>query len=127
VEYRVGLDQQKHEHLIHEDAVVFMVRSSSDTLELEDGTDNAARASGPVSGIASQKALLGMLRSLRDKQRIGLVRYTKPNVTDQKLHALCVPPSTHAFEKLGVPWRFRDMAGHDTMLVVVGPAKPPKP
>jgi hypothetical protein len=130
IEYRFAWDQQRHDHLLQENSVVLMVRSSADTLEEE------ARGAGDVghgsiadqhtaslSGIASQKALLGILRSLRDKQRIGLVRYTKPSVTSQRLIALCIPPSAHAFEKLGVPWRFRDMAGHDTLLVVAGYAK----
>jgi hypothetical protein len=159
---RIPWGDPKHMHLIHEDAVVLMVRSARD-VDDDDGRDAASKISSEatakrepgsgqhehrgkpenakhedtkqeyraspcddrdtVSALDSQKHMLGMLKNLRDKQRIGLVRYHHPSAPDIKLAALCIPPSPHAYEQLGVPWRFRDMAGHDTVLVVVGEPK----
>lgn len=123
IEFRIGWDNQKHMELLNEDAVVFMVRSSR---EVDDENtpsttdkDGAGDLAESISAIDSQKALLGMLQNLRDKQRIGVCRYTAPG-SGEKCVALCVPPSANAFARLGVPWRFRDMTGHDTILVVVG-------
>lgn len=126
IEFRIGWDNtsNKHMELLNEDAVVFMVRSSCD---VDDEGAATRRITGKdssgepfsISPIDSQKALLGMLQNLRDKQRIGVCRYTKRDTGD-KCVALCVPPSANAFARLGVPWRFRDMTGHDTILVVVG-------
>jgi hypothetical protein len=125
IEFRVGWDSQKHIELLHEDAVVFMVRSSrevegdSDVDRTPSVVDDGAVVPLELSPIESQQALLGMLRNLQNKQRIGVCRYTYRE-TREKMVALCIPPSAHAFERLGVPWRFRDMVGHDTVLVVAG-------
>lgn len=124
IEFRIGWDNPKHMEMLEDDAVVFMVRSSREVegdesdatpTVVEDGTGSPLS----ISPIDSQKALLGMLQNLRDKQRIGVCRYHN-GVSREKCVALCIPPGAHAFKKLGVPWRFRDMAGHDTILVVVG-------
>jgi hypothetical protein len=146
VKRRLPWGDPKHMHLIHANAVVFMVRSAREVDEDADGVGGsdgnklevsaikresvtqvevASRAEGRevVSALDSQKNLLGMLKNLRDKQRIGLVRYQLPSAPERKLVALCIPPNPHAYEQLGVPWRCRDMAGHDTILVVVGEAK----
>lgn len=120
VEYRTPWDDDKFAHLIREDAVVLMVRSAGDEPPPEGAERDRAVRRPALSALDSHRALLGILRNLRDKQRIGVVRYSKPDVSDRKLAALCIPPSANAFEKLGVPWRFRDMAGHDTLLVVAG-------
>jgi hypothetical protein len=126
VQLRVGWDSQKHLHLLNRDAVVFMVRSSREVegdeanvkpLRVMDGQGRTHA----ITPINSQKNLLGMLENLRNKQRIGVCRYTQREPKEKRV-ALCIPPSAHAFEKLGVPWRFRDMAGHDTVLLVVGKA-----
>lgn len=128
--YRIGWDSMKHMHVIGNGSVVFMIRSS---LDVQDGSvdqkplvlspEESGRGRLVISAVNSQKSVLGILRNLRNKQRIGVCRYSRGST---KLVALCVPPSAHAFEKLAVPWRFQDMAGHDTMLLVVGPADAPE-
>lgn len=135
LEYRIGWEETRFVHLLHSKAVVLMIRSSGEIEDELSAVKDASRrtknegdlrnrSNSAIAAIASQKNFLGMLRNLRDKQRIGLARYSKRKYP--KLVALCVPPSAHAFEKLSIPWRFRDMAGHDTMLLVVGIPKPSK-
>lgn len=128
ITYRIGWDSTKHMHVIGKDSVVFMIRSSLDVQDpgvrvdpLVVDSSESGRSRLVLSAVNSQKAVLGILRNLRDKQRIGVCRYSRGSM---KLVALCIPPSAYAFEKLAVPWRFQGMAGHDTMLVVVGAANP---
>ena len=71
----------------------------------------------------SREVLNGILRSLRGKQKMGISRYTLPGQS-KKYVALCIPPNPYMFEKLRVPWRARDYAGHDSLLLIVGPKNP---
>ncbi|KAI0557582.1 RNA recognition motif [Gracilaria domingensis] len=112
VEFRGRFDDEKFDHLLTSEAVVVVVKAQEE--------DNSGMDSTPTDKRAprSREYFKGILQSLRNKQRLGIGRYVWEG---QKYLSLCIPPNPYVFKKLRLPWRYQDFAGHDSLLLVVGP------
>ncbi|CAN8071647.1 unnamed protein product [Agarophyton chilense] len=112
VEFRGRFDDDAFDHLLTSEAVVVVVKAKDEESSGMDSTPTDKRAP------RSREYLKGILQSLRNKQRLGIGRYMWEG---QKYLTLCIPPNPFVFKKLRLPWRYQDFAGHDSLLLVVGP------
>lgn len=114
--HRVAKDDPGFEHLLSPKSVAFIVRINEDESNILMNMSGEERCKRKPT---SRAILIDILQSLREKRRLGLVRYT---LAEEKgrFAALCIPPETDAFERLGIPWRFRELILHDSMMMVVG-------
>lgn len=117
IEYRGNWDDEAFEHLLKPESVVTILKA------VEDNKNAVRRVDDKGKFVPrSREVLNGIVESLRGRQKMGISRYTIVGLR-KKYVALCVPPNPCIFEKLRTPWMFRDYAGHDSLLMIVGPRK----
>lgn len=115
IEHRIQRNDPGFSHLLSKKSVAFIVR----TAEQETDKMMSLSPQGRSRQKSSRSALLDILQSLRQKRRLGLVRYSVPK-KEGRFAALCIPPETDIMDQLGIPWRFRDLVVHDSIILVVG-------
>ena len=111
---RVDADDPGFEHLLNENAAVFMVREDEDECR-----EKMSKSPNSSSKVTSRGVILGILKYLKEREKCALVRYT-PKGSEEKMAALVCAPTEAILESLHLPWRFREVIGHDTLLMVVG-------
>lgn len=118
MEVRAKWTDDAFSHLLTPTSVVAVVKSKEDA-----DMEKSGKKLKDVGSIGNTELFAGMMNSLRIKQRMGVGRYTH---NGKKFISLCIPPNPYVFEQLRLPWRFREYAGHNTMLLLVGEKASPK-
>ncbi len=108
IEYRIPWRGTGFEHLVSPDAVVFVLSA-----------DPAERKQPVSKDPTSQSIIMGILRSLTLKQRIGLCQFTVPG-KEGRFAALCIPPTPYHYDTLNIPWHVKEVVSNESILVVVG-------
>lgn len=117
IEHRGKWDDEAFGHLVRPESVVTILKAVKQEKNAARGVDERGKMVP-----RSNELLNGIVESLRGRQKMGITRYTITGLRKRYV-ALCLPPSPCIFEKLRMPWRFRDYTGHNSLLLIAGPRK----
>lgn len=98
--------------MLKSDGFVFFVRNCGKEAE------ELAQMHPNLSTNKSRSRILGMMRYLRHKKRLGLVHQWSNVYETLMVHIM--PPSFEIMQLLNIPWRFRRLIGRYSRLVDFG-------
>lgn len=116
--YKASASEDKFSHFLTPDTVVLIAKAKPEEHKANAVKEEAEEITDMAKAPGNRGNFNGILQSLRNKQKMGLMRYTHDGV---KHLMLAIPPNPAVYDKLQTPWRFRDFAGHDSLLLIAGP------